>query len=173
MFRRNRRRAGRWRWSKTVTKSSWIPTRASWSCGFPMTNSIAGKRRGNLPRTHGPEAISGSTSTTCCRRIRGRIWIFWSGAEARGFLARVTSSDRMTLMSAKVLACSIALAATLAGQNKTCDRACLEPFVDKYLDAMAAHDPAKAPFAKGVESTENGQRLELGDGLWNTMTGKG
>ena len=38
---------------------------------------------------------------------------------------------------------------------------------------MVAHDPAKAPFAKGVRFTENGQRLELGDGLWNTMTGKG
>ena len=54
-----------------------------------------------------------------------------------------------------------------------CDRACLEPFVDKYLDAMVAHNPAKAPFARGVKFTENGQRLELGDGLWNTMTGKG
>ena len=38
---------------------------------------------------------------------------------------------------------------------------------------MVAHDPAKAPFARGVKFTENGQRLELGDGLWNTMTGKG
>jgi len=76
-------------------------------------------------------------------------------------------------MSAKPFAIAIALAATLAGQSKTCDRACLEPFVDTYLDAMAAHDPSKAPFARGVKFTENGQRLELGDGLWNTMTGKG
>ena len=38
---------------------------------------------------------------------------------------------------------------------------------------MIAHDPSKAPFARGVKFTENGQRLELGDGLWNTMTGKG
>src|SRR5512142_1899388 len=79
----------------------------------------------------------------------------------------------MALMSAKLFAIAIALAATLGGQSKTCDRACLEPFVDKYLDAMIAHDPARAPFAKGVKFTENGQRLELGDGLWNTMTGKG
>ena len=76
-------------------------------------------------------------------------------------------------MRTKLFVIAIALAATLAGQSKTCDRACLEPFVDKYLDAMVAHDPAKAPFAKGVKFTENGQRLELGDGLWNTMTGKG
>jgi len=76
-------------------------------------------------------------------------------------------------MSAKFVVFAIALAATLTGQNRPCDRGCLEPFVDKYLDAMVAHDPAKAPFARGVKFTENGQRLELGDGLWNTMTGKG
>jgi hypothetical protein len=79
----------------------------------------------------------------------------------------------MALMSAKAFAIATVLAATLAGQSKTCDRACLEPFVDKYLDAMVAHDPAKAPFAKSVRFTENGQQLQLGDGLWNTMTGKG
>src|ERR1700730_19016277 len=84
----------------------------------------------------------------------------------------------MTLMSAKFLVFGIALAAVAFGQGKgksatPCDRACLEPFVDKYLDAMVAHDPSKAPFTRGVKFTENGQRLELGDGLWNTMTGKG
>ncbi|MEP6962810.1 MAG: hypothetical protein ABI995_12080, partial [Acidobacteriota bacterium] len=31
----------------------------------------------------------------------------------------------------------------------------------------------KAPFAKDAKFTENGQRLLLGDGLWNTMTSKG
>jgi hypothetical protein len=76
-------------------------------------------------------------------------------------------------MRIKLFAIAIALAAVLSGQSKTCDRACLEPFVDKYLDAMVAHDPSKAPFARGVKFTENGQRLELGDGLWNTLTGKG
>jgi hypothetical protein len=76
--------------------------------------------------------------------------------------------------SAAVLA-----AASLFGQAKgkqsapACGRACLEAFVDRYLDAMIAHDPAQAPFARGARFTENGQRLELGDGLWNTMTGKG
>src|ERR1700682_3970471 len=87
----------------------------------------------------------------------------------------------MTLMSAKFLVFGIALAAVAFGQGKgksahPCDRGCrsgLEPFVDKYLDAMIAHDPTKAPFARGVKFTENGQRLEPGDGLWNTMSGKG
>ena len=69
------------------------------------------------------------------------------------------------------------LAASLAAQTKSaapaCDRACLEGYVDKYLDAVIAHDPTKAPLAKNVRFTENGQRLDLGDGLWNTMDGKG
>ena len=82
-------------------------------------------------------------------------------------------------MSAKLFVPAIALAAAAFGQANVkgtlvrCDRACLDAYVDKYLDAMIAHDPAKAPFARGVKFTENGQRLELGDGLWNTMTGKG
>jgi hypothetical protein len=54
-----------------------------------------------------------------------------------------------------------------------CDRACLEGLVDQYLEALAAHDPRRAPFASNVPFTENGQKLELGDGLWRTFTGKG
>ena len=54
-----------------------------------------------------------------------------------------------------------------------CDRACLEGLVDRYLDAVVAHDPSKAPIAKNAKFTENGQKLDVGDGLWNTMSGKG
>jgi hypothetical protein len=54
-----------------------------------------------------------------------------------------------------------------------CDRTCLEGFVDRYLDAMVAHDPKQLPLAKNVRFTENGQKLELPDGLWNSMAGKG
>ena len=73
------------------------------------------------------------------------------------------------------LAAAILLASTLAAQSKSgpCDRACLEAFVDRYLDAVIAHDPSKAPIARNAKFTENGQKLELGDGLWNTMDGKG
>jgi hypothetical protein len=57
--------------------------------------------------------------------------------------------------------------------SSSCDRTCLEGFVDQYLDAMLAHDPKRAPFAPDAKLTENGQRLELGDGLWRTLTAKG
>ena len=38
-----------------------------------------------------------------------------------------------------------------------CDRACLEGFVDRYLDAMAARDPKQLPLAANVKYTENGR----------------
>lgn len=57
--------------------------------------------------------------------------------------------------------------------NYDCDRACLNGFVDQYLAALAAHDPARLPLAREVKFTENGQALRLGDGLWGTASGLG
>jgi len=55
-----------------------------------------------------------------------------------------------------------------------CDRACLEGYIDRYLDAMLAHDPSPSLFDKNCKFTENGVRLPLGnEGLWYTMSGKG
>ncbi len=47
-----------------------------------------------------------------------------------------------------------------------CDRACLQGFVDRYLDALVAHDPSRLPVAKSVKYTENTAQMPLGDGLW-------
>jgi hypothetical protein len=60
-----------------------------------------------------------------------------------------------------------------AQANSNCDRVCLDGFVDRYLDALAANDPSRLPVTESVKFTEDGQRLNLGDGLWNTATGKG
>ncbi|MDR2214781.1 MAG: hypothetical protein LBE59_02945 [Nevskiaceae bacterium] len=60
----------------------------------------------------------------------------------------------------------------LAAQN-ACDRACLEGFVDRYLDAVTANQPSQVPLSPNVRFTEDGQRLLIGDGLWNTMKSKG
>jgi hypothetical protein len=54
-----------------------------------------------------------------------------------------------------------------------CDRACLNGFIDQYLTALVANDPSQLPVTKTVKFSENGQMLPLGDGLWNTATGKG
>ena len=58
---------------------------------------------------------------------------------------------------------------TTGTASAACDRACLQGFVDRYVDAMVAHDPARAGLAKDVKFTENGQRLRPGDGLWGTI----
>src|SRR5689334_5555116 len=44
-----------------------------------------------------------------------------------------------------------------------CDRACLEGFVTRYLDAMVAHDPTRLPVAANVVFTENDVPLKLGE----------
>lgn len=64
------------------------------------------------------------------------------------------------------------LTATIAyAQN--CDRACLESFVDSYMEALISHKPAQLPLAQRVKNTEDGVRLDPGDGFWRTATGKG
>lgn len=57
--------------------------------------------------------------------------------------------------------------------SRSCDRACLEGFVEKYLDAAIAHDPKLLPIAPNYKFTENGQRLVLPDAHWKIMTAKG
>ena len=54
-----------------------------------------------------------------------------------------------------------------------CDRACLYGFVDQYMAALVAKDPARVPWAKTVKFTENNVVLQIGDGLWGTISGLG
>src|SRR5580704_1078955 len=50
----------------------------------------------------------------------------------------------------------------------SCDRECLAGVMSAYLKAVVNHDPASLPVARNVKYTENGVRLNLGDGLWQT-----
>jgi hypothetical protein len=52
----------------------------------------------------------------------------------------------------------------------TCDRACLLAMMQKYLDALVAHDATKIPTASTLKYTENGVVAKLGDGLWTTAS---
>ena len=70
--------------------------------------------------------------------------------------------------------CLISLAASQgAWSEESCARSCLEGYVDRYLDALVAHQPAMVPLATGVRFTEDGQQLVIGDGLWRTMRARG
>jgi hypothetical protein len=78
----------------------------------------------------------------------------------------------------RTLLITLLSATALFGQAKgrtpvICDRTCLEGWANRYLDAMLAHDASKLPLARDYKFTENGQRLLLPDGLWNTITAKG
>jgi hypothetical protein len=65
-------------------------------------------------------------------------------------------------------------AATPQGAGSAaCDYSCLTGFLDKYLSALAAHDPSRLPLAAHVKYTENTIPLKLGDALWNTISGLG
>ncbi len=57
--------------------------------------------------------------------------------------------------------------------NYDCDRACLNGYADQVLAAMVAHDLSHLPLARQVKFTENGQQLQLGDGLWGTASAVG
>jgi hypothetical protein len=54
-----------------------------------------------------------------------------------------------------------------------CNRACLEGLVNQYLDAVVAHDPKRLAVSPDVRYTENEQLLDVGDGFWKTVTGRG
>src|SRR5215831_3678921 len=77
-----------------------------------------------------------------------------------------------TLILTGFLFSSVAIAQRGGGAS-SCDRACLEGFVDQYMDAMVAHNPKAVPLAANVKFTENGQRLVIPDALWNSITGRG
>jgi hypothetical protein len=62
---------------------------------------------------------------------------------------------------------------TMVSAQGKCDRACLEGIAEQYLDALVAKDPKKLQVASNLKYTENGQRLRLGDGFWNSVTGRG
>ena len=55
----------------------------------------------------------------------------------------------------------------------TCERECLQGFIDRYMDALVAHDPSRLPLTRDVRFTENGAELKLGDGLWGTIQARG
>jgi hypothetical protein len=66
-----------------------------------------------------------------------------------------------------ILVSAAALPAADKSSNR-CDRACLQGFVDSYLDAMAKHDASTLPLAPAVKFTENGKLMKLGEGFWKT-----
>ena len=60
---------------------------------------------------------------------------------------------------------------SFAGQGAaagSCDKPCLNGIADRYLAALVAHDPAKAPMAPNAKFTEQAKALAVGEGLWKS-----
>lgn len=80
---------------------------------------------------------------------------------------------RLIIIIAVVLTLS-PVAFSQSADKTSCDRACLENYIDRYMDAMLKNDPDLKLFSRDCKFTENGVRLPLGnEGLWLRMTGKG
>ncbi len=80
---------------------------------------------------------------------------------------------RLPTVATTVALALLAISADLARASDPCDRACLEKHVDAFLDALAARDPRPLPVAFNVSSTENGQALPVGEGIWRTASARG
>src|SRR5262245_28634284 len=61
----------------------------------------------------------------------------------------------------------------LLAAAQDCDRSCLKSTLDRYLTAVAMHDPSAAPLAVGFRQTENAVVTKLGTGTWKSVTGLG
>src|SRR5687767_4876214 len=107
-------------------------------------------------------------STSCLRRSRSPM---------RTESAHVMPLGRKGTMRTQLFVVIGVLAAgavSAQGQGGRCDRECLIGISEQYLDALAAKDPKRLPLANAnIKYTENGQRLSLGDGLWNSITARG
>ena len=81
---------------------------------------------------------------------------------------------RIRILSIIVILALLPSLALAQGINSPCDRACLENYIDRYMDAMLENDPNLELFSRDCKFTENGVRLPLGnEGLWLGMSGKG
>jgi len=85
-----------------------------------------------------------------------------SAASAMGPAGTAAAAD-----AAGVAAATGAAAAARAH----CDRACLYAILDRYLDALVAHDPSRLSWSPHVKYTENNVALRVGDGLWGSTLG--
>jgi hypothetical protein len=79
----------------------------------------------------------------------------------------------MRFRSLALVFVAASLHAQPARSAASCDRPCLEGFVNQYLDALVGRNPYSLPLAAKVKFTENEQVIPLGEGIWGTASGLG
>ena len=59
-----------------------------------------------------------------------------------------------------------------SNQTPHADRGALYAHAEAYLEALTKRDPSRLPWADRVVFTENNVQLAVGDGTWNTASGR-
>jgi hypothetical protein len=95
----------------------------------------------------------------------------WFAARAFAISAAICAAACAMLFAAT--ASPARAQAAKAAAKPACDRACLESIASKYLDAMVAHDPSKAPLAPNVRYAQDNVPLKIGQALWATASARG
>jgi hypothetical protein len=73
-------------------------------------------------------------------------------------------------LGAAAAALSVLGSGVATAADATCNRECLAGVLNTYVQALLKHDAALLPTTRNVKYTENGVRLALGDGLWQTAS---
>ena len=87
-------------------------------------------------------------------------------------MLQVKAPRNLGILSAE-FAGAILLIGTLSrlfAHSEACDRACLNGFVDSYLQSVVAHDPSRALIQTNARFTENARPQPIGDGLWKSAS---
>jgi hypothetical protein len=58
--------------------------------------------------------------------------------------------------------------ATAVQNPPECTSGCLLDLMNRYLDALVAHDSSRLPLSANLKATENGHALKFSEGLWQT-----
>ncbi len=98
---------------------------------------------------------------------------FRLSVSAAAFLLTAAGQSGVALAQSNEVAAIPRVVTSTQSRAASCNRACLEGFVDRYFAAVIADDPTAVPLAQNVRFTENGQVLPLGEGLWKSMKGAG
>ncbi len=97
------------------------------------------------------------------------------GKTMRKFFSRVCVCATAAFLAASFFYSSRAARPNAAqnGLPPSCDRQCLYGFLDQYLAALKAKDPSRLPLAGGFRYSENNVEMQIGDGVWGTITSLG
>jgi len=87
-----------------------------------------------------------------------------SGRAVASRCASIISS----VMAAAILSLALALASPSASAADTCDESCLLKLADSAVEAVAAKDFRRLPWADPVRFTENNVPLMIGDAWWGS-----